>query len=204
VRTGILGGTFDPVHIAHLHAGETALRRLGLDRVVLMPAGSPWRKAGMPVSSAADRLEMTRLAVEGVPGFEVDDREVRRAGPTYTVDTLRSFPAEEDLVLILGADAALGLPAWKDPDDVLALAAIAVAPRPGADLAEAAALLPDAVLLDMAMLDVSGAAIREMAGAGRPFRFLTTAAVHAHIEAKGLYTEGANRLGEVTETEESS
>src|SRR3970040_1404301 len=95
VRTGILGGTFDPIHIAHLHAGETALFGAGLDRVVFMPAGDPWQKEDRALTSAAQRLEMTRLAIEGVDRFEVDERETRRDGPTYTIDTLHSFPPVE-------------------------------------------------------------------------------------------------------------
>jgi len=95
VRRGILGGTFDPPHVAHLLAGEAAFRELGLDVVTFLPAGAPWQKAGLDVSSPAHRWAMTCLAVEGVDYFEPDDREVSREGWTYTADTLDTFPPDE-------------------------------------------------------------------------------------------------------------
>jgi len=98
VRRGILGGTFDPPHLAHLVAGEAAYRELGLDVVTFLPAGRPWQKADLGVSPAADRWEMTRRAVAGVSYFAADDREVRRDGWTYTADTLATFPESEELV----------------------------------------------------------------------------------------------------------
>lgn len=206
MRTGILGGTFDPVHIAHLHAGETALHQAGLDRVVFIPAGDPWQKADRRVSDASHRLEMVRLAVEGVPGFEVDDREVVREGPTYTADTLDSFPPDEELFLILGADSALGIESWHRYDEVLDRVTVLVAPRPGYDPDEVLALIPDAVILEMAALGVRGTEIRAMAAEGRPFRFLVTDAVYRYIVDKNLYThlrEG-DSVGVPETTEEQS
>ena len=97
MRRGILGGTFDPPHLAHLVAGEAAWRQLGLEVVTFIPAGAPWQKQGRQVTEAAHRWEMTRLAVAGVDYFEADDREILRRGPTYTVDTLAQFP-DDDLV----------------------------------------------------------------------------------------------------------
>ncbi len=131
VRRGILGGTFDPPHVAHLVAAETAYRQLALDVVTLMPAGDPWQKADRRVSAPLHRLDMTELAAAGVGYFEVDDREVRRQGPTYTIDTIGSFPADDDIVLILGADAAAGLAGWHRADEVRGRASFAVMPRPG-------------------------------------------------------------------------
>ncbi|MGA7282794.1 MAG: nicotinate-nucleotide adenylyltransferase, partial [Acidimicrobiia bacterium] len=158
MRTGILGGTFDPIHIGHLHIGETALLQVGLDRVLFMPAGEPWQKSGRPMSAAGHRLEMTRLAVEALEGFEVDDREIERAGPTYTYDTLASFPAEEELFLILGADAANGIPTWHRWADVMERARILVFPRPGVDL-NANELSSLFLLLQAPPLDISATAI---------------------------------------------
>lgn len=148
---------------------------------------------------------MVRLAIEGVAGFEVDDREIRREGPTYTVDTLASFPGD-DLYLILGADSALGLHSWKEPDRIPELATIVVAPRPGTDSTEVTALVPEAVFLDMAVLEVSGTEIREMARTGSPFRFLVAPAVHAFISERDLYAEGAeaDMVGDSQDMEESS
>ena len=193
VRTGILGGTFDPIHIAHLHAGETALAGAGLDRVLFMPAGDPWQKADRVRASDVDRLEMTRLAIAGVEGFELDDREIVRRGPTYTIDTLLSFPADEELFLILGSDAAAGLPTWHRWEEVLDRARILVMPRPGSDPGAVKESVPDAILLDMAPLDISSTWIRESAATGRPYRFLVPAAVYEYIETRGIYTQAPNR-----------
>jgi nicotinate-nucleotide adenylyltransferase len=206
VRTGILGGTFDPVHIAHLHAGETALHQARLDRVLFMPAGDPWQKAARPVTDARRRLEMVRLAVDGVPGFEVDEREVLREGPTYTADTLAGFPDEEELFLILGADSALGIESWQRYEEVLDRVTLLVAPRPGFDPDEVLAMVPDAVFLNMAPLGVRGTEIRAMAGEGRPFRFLVTDPVYRYIGQQNLYTDGAegDRVGVPETSEEQS
>lgn len=189
MHTGLLGGTFDPIHIAHLHAGETALHQARLDRVLFVPAGEPWQKGGKGVSAAAHRLAMTRLAVEGVDGFELDAREVDRDGPTYTIDTLLSFPEDEELSLIVGADAALGMPGWHRWEEVMERASILVVPRPGTDPREVQAALPDAVFLDMAVLEISSTEIREMARDGEPFRFLVPAEVHSYVIEHRLYEE---------------
>lgn len=171
-----------------------------------MPAGRPWQKSGLEVTASEDRLEMVRRAVEGVDGFEVDDREVLRDGPTYTVDTLDDFPEDEDLFLILGADAALRLDTWKDHLRVLERAVIVVAPRPRIDLTEVAALLEEALFLDMAMLEVSGTELREMGRVGSPFRFLVPAPVFDYIEEKGLYAKSVETdiVMESKDAEESS
>jgi nicotinate-nucleotide adenylyltransferase len=190
VRTGILGGTFDPIHIAHLHAGETALHAAGLDRVLFMPAGDPWQKTDeRRVSPVTARVEMTRLAIEGVPGFELDLREVEREGPTYTIDTLHSFAVDEDLFLILGFDAAVGLPSWHRWKEVVARAGILVVPRPGYDVARVMEVVPSAEPLDMAALDVSASSIRRMAAQGAPYRFLVPPDVYDYIESEGIYTQ---------------
>ncbi|MGC2241374.1 MAG: nicotinate-nucleotide adenylyltransferase [Acidimicrobiia bacterium] len=205
MRTGILGGTFDPIHIGHLHIGETALLQVGLDRVLFMPAGEPWQKSGRPMSAAAHRLEMTRLAVEALEGFEVDDREIERAGPTYTYDTLASFPEEEDLFLILGADAANGIPTWHRWEDVMERARILVFPRPDVDL-NANQLSSLFLLLQAPPLDISATAIRESAADGGAYRFLVPEPVHAYIEANRLYAKGVrgDMVGRAHEQEDSS
>jgi nicotinate-nucleotide adenylyltransferase len=205
VRTGILGGTFDPIHIAHLHAGETALHGASLDRVLFMPAGEPWQKGDRALTPASHRLEMTRLAIEGVDGFEVDEREIHRDGPTYTIDTLLSFAPDERLFLVLGADAAVGLPTWHRREAILQRAGILVVPRPGTDLSLVAGSVPTAVMLDMAALDVSSTMVRAMAAEGRPYRFLVPAEVHTYIETTGLYTQSGadDRVGVGNEQEES-
>lgn len=189
MRTGILGGTFDPIHIAHLHAGEIALHQARLDRILYLPAGTPWQKSNRDVSPGKHRLEMTRLAIDEYEGFEVDDREVLRDGPTYTAETLDTFPQDEDLFLILGADAASRLRTWHRHEEVLSRVTVLVVPRAGTDLASVSREIPGAVFLDMAVLDVSGTDIRAMATEGRPFRFLVAEPVHEYIETHRLYAE---------------
>lgn len=131
---GILGGTFDPVHSAHLALAETAHRTLGLEKVLWIPAGQP-RHRDTPLAPGADRLAMARLAIAGMPAFEIDASEVLSEAPSYTVPTLERlrtrFGAARPLVLLLGADAFLGLPTWYRWRDLFGLAHLAVATRPG-------------------------------------------------------------------------
>lgn len=206
MRTGILGGTFDPIHLAHLHAAETALDQGRLDRVLFIPAGDPWQKADREVSTSARRAAMVRLAIEDVPNFELDRREVDRSGPTYTIDTLDSFPSDEEIFLILGSDAAAGVETWHRSRDVLARARILIAPRPGNSAEGVAAMLASASILEMAPLGVSSTMIRAMAGEGRPFRYLVPKAVWTYISENNLYAKAENRdsVRETTETESSS
>jgi nicotinate-nucleotide adenylyltransferase len=142
---GILGGTFDPVHNAHLRLAEEALVQFGLDRVLFVPAGRPWHRAA-PSACADDRVAMVRLAIAGEPAFELDETEVRMAAPGYTVDTLGrlrgTYGPTRPLVLLLGADAFLGLPGWHRWQALFELAHIAVATRPGHDLIPAAMPAP--------------------------------------------------------------
>ena len=136
-RVGALGGTFDPLHRAHLHLADTAAQALELDRLVLIPAGDPWRKRGRRVTAAQHRLAMTAAAVsERRGGLEVSDLEVRRAGPTYTLDTVRELRdrGAQQLWWIMGADAVLDLPRWRQAGEILTCARIAAAVRPGAEL----------------------------------------------------------------------
>ena len=136
-RVGALGGTFDPLHRAHLHLADAAAQALELDRLVLIPAGDPWRKRDRQVSPAEHRLAMTLAAAEDRGGgLEVSDLEVRRDGPTYTLDTVRELRdrGAQQLWWIMGADAVLDLPHWHKPNEILTCARIAAAVRPGAEL----------------------------------------------------------------------
>lgn len=187
VKRGILGGTFDPPHIAHLLAGEAAYRQLALDVVTFIPAGDPWQKSDSTVSRAQHRLQMTRLSVDSVPYFEVDDVEIRREGATYTIDTVESFRAD-DVVLILGADAALGLRTWHRWRDLVDLVGIAVAPRPGIGRHEVERAVPKPVeWLDMALLNVSSTELRRRAGAGSSIRFYVSDGTWNYVKESGLY-----------------
>lgn len=191
VRSGLLGGTFDPPHIAHLLAGEVAYRQLGLDRVIYLPAGSPWQKADRKVSSAGDRWRMTEIATAGIPYFVPDDREVHRDGWTYTIDTLATFEPSEEIVLILGADAALGLPSWERAGQVLERVRVAVLPRPGTERAKVEAAIGAPTWLDMPALPVSGTMIRQRFVAGTGVRFLVPDGVYDYMVENGLYQANA-------------
>ena len=197
----LLGGTFDPPHIAHLLLAECA--RLEVDptgraRVLFLPAGDPYRKTdptraapeGVRVVSAAHhRREMLRLALRGNPHFALDDRELHRPGPTYTIDTLRELHAEghRDLILILGSDALADLPNWREPQAVVDLARIRVAPKPGSP----GGLITHHAsrITSMPPLAVSSTLIRARVAAGLPIRYLVPPAVESYIAAHGLYGE---------------
>lgn len=144
-RIGIFGGTFNPVHACHLQVAEACRKALGLDTVLFVPSGEPPLKRA-DLAPARHRLAMVRLAVEGHPGFAVTDLEVKRPGPSFTLDTLAALAGERpdvDLTLILGLDAVLGIGAWHRPDAVLRACPVAVLFRPGArfgDLAQLPAL----------------------------------------------------------------
>jgi nicotinate-nucleotide adenylyltransferase len=189
VHRGLLGGTFDPPHVAHLVAAEAAYRQLGLDVVSFVPAGAPWQKAGDDIAAGEHRLAMTRLASVDVEYFEVDDRELRRDGWTYTIDTLASFPQGERISLLLGADAARGVPSWHRAGELLATGHFAVVPRPGVTQDEVADAFGDAdfVWLDMPELDISSTDLRRRVAAGASVRFLVPEAVREYIDAHGLY-----------------
>jgi nicotinate-nucleotide adenylyltransferase len=189
VRRGILGGTFDPPHLAHLFAGEAAYRDLHLDVITFLPAGAPWQKAGRQVSSAEHRWNMTVLALDGVPYFEADDREIQRQGWTYTADTLMSFPDDEELFLIVGADTARGIPTWHKADVVLKRATVVVVPRPGIEAEEVDRALVGSsfVWLNTPDVRLSGTMLRRQAAAGRSIRFLVREAVWRYVEDNQIY-----------------
>ncbi len=187
VRRGILGGTFDPPHLAHLLGGEAAYRELGLDVVTFMPAGSPWQKAERDVTAASDRWEMTVLATAGVDYFLADDSEVRRPGWTYTIDTLDSMDDGDDVVLIVGADTAAGLPTWHRSEDILERVTLAVIPRPGVERENLEGLLGDHCWLDVPELSVSGTMLRRRARAGQSIRFYVPELVHDYLIEHSLY-----------------
>jgi len=190
-RIGLMGGTFDPIHVGHLAIAVEARHALGLDEVVFVPAGRPWQKRA--VAPAEDRYEMVCLAVAGTPGFAASRIEIDRDGPTYTVDTLRALRAEDpgaELWLLLGADALAGLDTWHEPDEVARLAKVAVAARPGGephtDVGGVAV-----TVLDLEPMEISSRDIRARLGRGDSVRGLVTPEVEAYIRAHGLYSAGA-------------
>jgi nicotinate-nucleotide adenylyltransferase len=197
MRLGVLGGTFDPIHLGHLVAAETAREAERLDRVLFVPAGRPWHRDQAPHARAADRLAMVELAIAGNPSFAVSRVDIDRAGPTYTADTLewlrREHP-EATLVFLLGQDALAQLGSWRNPARVAELAEIVALARPGAPPIDLAALhptIPDAPLrvrlLDAPLIGISSTMIRARLRAGHSVRYLTPDAVIAYIARRGLY-----------------
>jgi nicotinate-nucleotide adenylyltransferase len=197
-RIGILGGTFDPPHIGHLWLATLAADALGLSRVLLMPAARPPHKGAQPVSNAADRVMMTRLAIAADPLFDLSLIEMEREGPSYTVDSLvelrASLDDSETLVLIMAADSLAEIGSWREPDRLLELAEWAVGPRPGWPLPDRGALherYGEAAarihLLEGPSLDLSSSEIRRRVAAGRSIRYLVPRAVEELIVDRGLY-----------------
>ncbi len=198
MRTGIVGGTFDPVHVGHLLLGESATEELKLERLLFMPAGQPWRKASRSVSPVDHRLAMLRLAINDNPAFEVSTLELEREGPSYTADTLMALKEGEpgaELFFIVGEDALADLPKWHAPARILELATIAVAARgaEGPNLREAERLMPGlvakAVWLRMPIIEISATGIRERVRLGMSIRYRVPPAVEDYIRDHGLYRE---------------
>ncbi len=199
VRVGVLGGTFDPVHLGHLLMAEEARLQLRLDRVLFLPAGQPWLKEGQPLSDRDHRVEMVRLAIASNPYFEICLEEVQRPGPTYSVETIEALQRrgepEGRLFFILGADAMALFHRWKEPERLLEVCEWVVVQRPGCadfDLAAFAARYPLAPgrvkVLTMPPIGVSGTEIRRRAAQGLSMRYQVPDPVAAYIEGQGLYS----------------
>ena len=190
-RIGIFGGTFDPPHVGHLAAAVNVRHQLVLDVVLLVVANVPWQKVGERViSRAADRLELVRLAVGDVDGLEVDDREIRRGGDSYTADTGAELPAEDpvrELFVIVGSDAAAGLPTWERVEEVRAGASFVVVDRPGGGWAPPTGWQVERV--EVPRLEISSTDLRARVADGRPLDYLVPPAVVSGIDRLGLYRD---------------
>jgi nicotinate-nucleotide adenylyltransferase len=197
---GILGGTFNPPHLAHVALAQHALRQLGSDRVLLIPAAvAPHKPAGQD-PGPEHRMQMCRLAIGQSTGLSVCALELGRGGPSYTVDTLREIHArhpDAQLTFIMGADMARTLPAWREPHEILELAELALAERDGDDqkqLSETLSSLHPGVrvrFLDMPAMNLSSSTVREHAARGEPIEQFVGPAVAAYIIEHGLYREPA-------------
>ncbi|QEL56968.1 nicotinate-nucleotide adenylyltransferase [Chromobacterium paludis] len=208
-RIGVFGGTFDPIHHAHLRMARAFAAELDLDQVRLIPAGQPYHRGRGPLASPGQRLDMVQLAIAGDAALSVDDREVRRAKPAYTVDTLRELRRElgeaAELWFLIGGDSLAALDSWKDWRELFRLANLAVAMRPGFDPSD----LPAEVFrewrtrqvsdfsnrtasgtirpLALPPLDLSATALRARLAAGDAVDGLIAPAVLAYIRQHGLY-----------------
>jgi nicotinate-nucleotide adenylyltransferase len=190
VRIGVFGGSFDPVHLGHVIVARAAAARLRLDQVRLVPAGRQPLKEEGHAASAADRLAMLQLAVAGDPHLVVDDRELRRPGPSYTIDTLRDLRIahpDAELCLLVGADAAGDLPTWHEAAAIPALARVVVLTRPGASGPDHALI---SETLAVPAIDISATEIRARCRRGESLRGLVPEAVARYIAERRLYREG--------------
>ena len=193
---GVLGSAFNPPHLGHLALAQEALWQLGLSEVVLVPTGEAPHKRIVDDPGRELRMTMTRLAAAEDSRFSVSALEVEREGPSYTYETLEMLAEQKGdtgLVFVMGADAAVGLESWRNPERVVELARIAVARRAGVSEADVAAAMRSldagdrVTMLEMPQFGVSSSAVRERASSGRPLRYLTPEPVARFIEEKGLY-----------------
>jgi nicotinate-nucleotide adenylyltransferase len=213
LKIGILGGTFDPIHLGHLRCAEEICQELDLENVYLIPSASPPHKSKEPVTSFKHRLAMTRLAADSSPFLEAADLEGRRPGHSYSIETLREFtrifPPHTDIFFILGVDAFLEIRTWKEYDNLFDYAHFVIITRPGFQADSLKEVLPDShlgihrkdgepdlfvapsgktiMLMRATLMDISSTRIRELVKANRSIRFLVSEAVGIYIEKKRLY-----------------
>ena len=198
MRVGVMGGTFDPVHLAHLLIAEEARLELDLERVIFMPAGQPWLRADERLSPAVDRLRMVELAVASNPYFETCSREIDRGGTTYTVDTLEEMVERSDedtrIFFIVGADALAEFQRWKNPERILELCELAVVSRLGHgdfDRKDWEARFSGGAskvnILKTPQIGISGSDIRSRASRGESLRYMVPESVAEYIREHNLY-----------------
>jgi len=198
MQVGIMGGTFDPPHIAHLIIAEVARVRLGLDKIVFIPSGDPWMKSDHVVTSAGKRVEMVGLAISTNPAFSLSLIEVNRPGPTYTIDTIEQLSGEVGydvgLFLLLGWDSVADLPSWKAPYRISKMARIVAFPRPGFARPDPVGLetaMPGIaeriIFIDEPSLSISSTCIRQRVMEGKSVRYMVPDAVMQYIIEHNLY-----------------
>ena len=202
VRLGIMGGTFDPIHLGHLACAEQAREAFGLSAVVFIPTGRPAVNREGALPGGRKRVEMCRAAVASNPAFDVSALEVDRPGITYAVDTLRAlaahYPPNVELFFIAGADSILSIARWHKSEDVARLARFAAATRPGyvvtdefkAALAEQGDFRVD--FFEVTAMAISSSYLRQRAASGLSLRYLTPEPVRALIDGRGLYRAGTD------------
>ena len=200
MRIGILGGTFDPIHLGHLIIAEEVRIKLGLNEIIFIPTGQPWLKVDHSVTPAIQRTEIVRLAIKGNPYFKLCTLEVERTGPSYSVDTvaaLREQLGAQPLFFILGSDSIEELPLWKEPSRLGQMCKFVVVPRVGLsppDLNSLEIAIPgvtDKVIqLDARVIDISSAEIRTRLAQGLSVRYLVPDEVGRYIARKELYCLG--------------
>ena len=200
MNIGVLGGTFDPIHIGHLVVAEEARIKVGFNEVLFVPAGQPLLKPDRNITPADHRVEMVRRAIADNPHFKLCTLEVERPGHSYTVDTLmilrEQLGSEASLFFILGRDTLADLPSWKEPKTLVQLCSLVVAPRLGAkDLqhleTEIPGLLDKVIQLDMPVIGISSAEIRQRIAQGLSVRYLVPGEVEKYIAEQNIYPTSA-------------
>ncbi len=201
MNIGVLGGTFDPVHIGHLVLAEEVRARLGLAEVLFVPAGRPYLKEDTSISAAEHRLQMVRLAITDKSYFKLSTMEIERAGPSYTVDTIAELKSQlsdgDELFFILGWDNLEDLPQWREPRRLISICRLVAVPRVGYPLPDLNSLektVPGlserVVMLDKPEIDISASVIRERVARGLSIEHLVPEAVEKYIGEQGLYSAG--------------
>ena len=187
-KIGILGGTFDPVHVGHLMDASAARHQLGLDRVLVVPARDPWQKQGRVVAPAEQRFEMLVAALDDAVGLEASRIELDRDGPTYTIDTIEQLRAPgRELVLVMGSDVAASLDSWHRVDELRDLVTLAIVDRDDVALADPAGWR--VVRVSVPRMQLSSTDLRRRVAAGEPIEFLVPMPAVRVLRAYGLYTD---------------
>ena len=200
MNKGVLGGTFDPVHIGHLIVAEEVIAQLDLAELLFIPAGQPWLKMNNYISLSEHRVQMVRLAIANEPSFKLSTTEIERAGPSYTVDTIAelqdNLDAGDELFFILGWDNLVQLPQWHEPSRLIKMCRLVTVPRigyPPPDLNSLEAAIPglsqSVIMLDTPRIEISSSEIRQRVTRGLSIHHLIPEPVERYIKEHGLYNK---------------
>lgn len=202
MNIGVLGGTFDPIHMGHLIVAEEIRGQLDLAEVLFVPAGEPWLKTKNSISSAEHRVQMVRLAIADEPAFQLSTMEIERAGPSYTIDTIVQFNSQmgagDKLFFILGWDNLMQLPQWREPSRLVQMCSLVAVPRvgyPSPDLNTLEAAIPglsqSVILLHTPQIEISSSEIRSRVARGLSIHHLVPEPVEKYIREHNLYTKSS-------------
>ena len=202
MNIGVLGGTFDPIHMGHLIVAEEIRGQLDLAEVLFVPAGEPWLKTNNSISSAEHRVQMVRLAIADEPAFKLSTIEIERAGPSYTIDTIAQFNSQmgagDKLFFILGWDNLMQLPQWREPSRLVQMCSLVAVPRvgyPSPDLntleAAISGLSQGVILLHTPQIEISSSEIRSRVARGLSIHHLVPEPVEKYIREHNLYTKSS-------------